>query len=287
MKAAAQTLSSPAKINLFLYVLGKREDGYHDVATLMCPVGLCDEITLTFGHHGIRVTCSCPQVPQDRTNLAYRAAELFFECAKLEGKTGVAVHIDKRVPVQAGLGGGSSNAATVLLGLNRWFGNPFGLETLARMGRGLGADVPFFVWGKPGLATGIGDRIEPVLGLPPLHAVLVYPGFGISTAAVYGKLNLALTKCEKKHKHPSLPQSLRHVAHLLHNDLEKVAVADHPEIEKVKKDLIEAGAQGALMSGSGSTVFGLFSERRQAQRAVSVLQRNDRWRVFLADLLCP
>ena len=191
---------APAKINLFLQVIGRRSDGYHELVTLMCCVSLYDKIALTFGKRDIPVICAHPQVPQDQTNLAQVAAGLFFNNHTRHSDVrdqGVQIAITKRIPVAAGLGGGSSDAAAVLVGLNRHYDNPFSRHELRAMGQKIGADVPFFIDRKPAIATGIGEKLKPYNHLKPLKVLLVYPGFGVSTAAVYEKLNLGLTKCEK------------------------------------------------------------------------------------------
>ncbi len=279
---------APAKINLFLQVTGRRPDGYHELVTLMCCVSLYDKIALTFGKRDITVTCAHPEVPQDQTNLAQVAARLFFENHTRHSSNrdqGVEIAITKRIPVAAGLGGGSSDAAAVLLGLNRHYGNPFSKHALRAMGQKIGADVPFFIDRKPAIATGIGEKLKPYNRLKPLKVLLVYPGFGVSTAGVYEKLNLGLTKCEKTLKDVHFETAGLDIAEYVCNDLETVTLAAHPDLSAIKESLLSLGAQSALMSGSGPTIFGLFSEKTRAQKASDSLIRNDRWQVFLADLL--
>ena len=150
-------IPSPAKINLFLKVAGKRTDGYHDIVTLMCRVDLFDTVTLSFDQPSITTSCPHPEVPDGKANLAYKAAALFLEA--LPSPQGVAITIDKTIPVAAGLGGGSGNAAAVLTGLNQHHGFPFGREELMEMGAQVGADVPFFVFGHSAIARGIGDQV--------------------------------------------------------------------------------------------------------------------------------
>jgi 4-diphosphocytidyl-2-C-methyl-D-erythritol kinase len=187
---------SPAKINLFLQVIGKRPDGYHELFSLMCCVDLFDTVFLRFGLKNIQIESSHPQIPLDDTNLAHRAAAVFFKA--LNVNEGLKIFIDKSIPVAAGLGGGSSNAASVLKGLNEHYGHPFSRNQLRSMGLGLGADVPFFLFGKPALVSGIGEKLESYAGPLPFHVVVVYPGFKVSTGEVFQNLNLGLTKCEKK-----------------------------------------------------------------------------------------
>ena len=279
---------APAKINLFLRVIGRRPDGYHELVTLMCCVSLYDKIVLTFEKRDIAVICAHPQVPQDQTNLAHAAAGLFFKNhTRYSGirDQGVEITITKRIPVAAGLGGGSSDAAAVLLGLNRHYDNPFSKHELRAMGQKIGADVPFFINRKPAIATGIGEKLKPYNRLKPLKVLLVYPGFGVSTAAVYEKLNLGLTKCEKPLKDGHFETAGLDIVEYACNDLETVTLAAHPDLLAIKERLVSLGAKSALMSGSGPTIFGLFSEKTKAQKANDFLSRNDHWQVFLADLL--
>ena len=273
---------SPAKINLFLKVSGKRPDGYHELFSLMCCVNLFDTITLHFGIRDIRVESSHPQVPSNDTNLAYKAAAVFFK--SLNVNDGLRIFIDKTIPVAAGLGGGSSNAACVLKGLNRHYGYPFSLNQLMSMGLDLGADVPFFIFGKPALASGIGEKLEAHPGTLPFYFVVVNPGFMVSTAEVFQKLNLGLTKCEKKIKKPFLIKFGFNPSLHLCNDLEIVTASEHPVITSIKEQLLAYGALGALMSGSGPTVFGLFSDFHTAERAKLAISENTRWDAFVCDV---
>lgn len=276
-------LRAPAKINLFLAVTGRRADGYHELLSLMCAIGLYDRLSLRFGGRGIRVFCDHPAVPEDDRNLVHRAASRFFD--RLGVPPGVSIRIDKRIPVAAGLGGGSSNAAAVLGGLNRAFGRPFTPELLQPMALAVGADVPFFLTGKPALATGVGEHLEPVTGLVPYHVLTVCPDLKVSTAAVYKKLNLGLTKCEKKLKQLHLKTERFDALHFLCNDLETVTIRNFPQLNEIKKALLGLGAAGALMSGSGPTVFGLFQDAAVAGRAVARLAQRREWHVHLAEML--
>ncbi len=272
---------SPAKVNLFLHVLGKRPDGYHDIATLLCCVGIYDTLHVNLGNGSSSLTCTDPEIPCDEKNHALKASILFLK--KLKKNIGIKIHIEKNIPSGAGLGGGSSNAASVLSALNSCFGNPFSMEEMISMGLEIGADVPFFLFKKPAFATGIGDKLEEYPLKLPYKVLIVYPGFGVSTADVYKKLNLRLTNCKKKLKSLSLKREFD--AQLLHNDLEHVTASMYPEIYKVKKAISKQGAAGVLMSGSGSSVFGLFPNIDKATKAGKALSPNKGWRVFVADLL--
>jgi 4-diphosphocytidyl-2-C-methyl-D-erythritol kinase len=279
-------LLCPAKINLFLYVTGRRADGYHDLFSLMCPVGLYDTLVLRFEGRGIRVRCAHPGVPEDESNLAHRAARVFFDqLNRIQGPRdrGLAIDISKHIPVAAGLGGGSSNAAAVLVGLNRHSGHPFSREALQDMALSLGADVPFFVLGTPSLATGVGEVLTPVENLPKFHVLLVNPGIRVSTAAVFKQLNLALTNPQKISKEKFFKARRLDPVRALWNDLETVTASLFPEIHSIKAALLANGADGALMTGSGPTVFGLFYDRQAARMAREALSEKATWRLFLAE----
>lgn len=278
-------LVSPAKINLYLEVTGKRSDGYHDLITLMCCIGLFDLLHFNFGKDKIQITCSHPDVPIDNRNLAFRAAQLFFDASGI--KAGVHIDIEKSIPMGAGLGGGSSNAASVLTGLNSHYGSPFSDDTLCSMGKSLGADVPFFIFGRSAVATGIGDVLTP-FNIPLSYQILlIYPSVNISTAEVYRNLNLTLTKNKKINSNDIFELNWeRNAPNLLYNDLETAAIAICPEIQTIKEILLRHGASGALMSGSGSSVFGLFNDidlARKAHRHISSVQQG--WQFYLTHIV--
>jgi 4-diphosphocytidyl-2-C-methyl-D-erythritol kinase len=275
-------LVSPAKINLFLYVTGKRTDGYHDLITLMCAIRLFDTISLTFATDRITITCTDPKIPTDQTNLAYMAADRFFKLLNI--REGVDIGIDKRIPVAAGLGGGSSNAATVLRGLNRHFDSPLSDNELRTLGLSIGADVPFFIHPEPALARGVGELLEPYSNIDPHPIVLIFPGFGVSTASVYNNLNLGLTNCKKTITCSVLKHQRFDAEHHLHNDLEAVTASRYPAILSAKEALLRNGAIGALMSGSGPTVFGIFPDPDTATKASHYLSKNQHWQVIATDI---
>ncbi|MCE5280618.1 MAG: 4-(cytidine 5'-diphospho)-2-C-methyl-D-erythritol kinase [Deltaproteobacteria bacterium] len=274
--------ASPAKVNLYLEVLGKRADGYHDILTLMQRIDLCDEMTFVGKEGPLAVRCPGTSLPEDRGNIIYRAAEAFF--SRLSSKASIEITVRKRIPVAAGLGGGSSNAATTLMALNEMHGNPLTPDELMGMGARLGADVPFFIHGKTAWASGIGDRFMETPPLPPLWFVLVNPGFEISTKMVYQSLNLGLTNGPRNYSIPRF-YTEDDLIQGLHNDLEKVTLRLHPVLDQLKALLLENGAGGALMSGSGPTVFGIFSGEESAVRAETALKRENRWSVFRARSL--
>ncbi len=267
-------ISSPAKINLFLQITGNRADGYHDILSLMCCIGLSDTIRLRLDEKTISLECAHPDVPKDASNLAWRAAKLFFDI--YGSGRGVHIALDKNIPVGAGLGGGSSNAAALLKGLNTHYGRPFSQPELMGMARSLGADVPFFILSKPAIASGIGDILEPYDHLTPYPLLLVFPPTPISTAEVYKKLRLTENK-KIINKIIFGSNWGTHALGLLYNDLEAAASAICPEIKEAKQALLQHGALGAAMSGSGSAVFGVFETFQKARKAFRAISENSRW----------
>lgn len=274
------TLAAPAKINLCLSVLGRCPDGYHDVDMLMQAVGLFDDVTVQRADTGVSVTCIAAGVPEGEGNIAWRAARLMLDRA--EERTGLAVSIVKRIPVAAGLGGGSSDAAAVLVGCNRLLGLGWGREELARAGATLGMDVPFFLYGPTARARGRGEVLERLRPPARFWVLLANPGFETSTAWVYKNLNFGLTKRVDCTNIPSLPAGK--IAEMLHNDLETVTAAAHPEIGEMERALLAEGALGARMSGSGPTVFGVFDTADACRRAAQALAPRG-WRLFPAETL--
>jgi 4-diphosphocytidyl-2-C-methyl-D-erythritol kinase len=277
------TLFSPAKINLCLHVLGKRPDGYHELAMLMQSLDFGDtvEMDLTDQPGEVIVHCAGVDLPAGQENIAAKAARRML--ALSDKKVGVRIVIDKKIPVAAGLGGGSSNAATTLLGLNRLLDLRLSKNELMAEGVKLGADVPFFLFADKAWATGIGDQLETIPPLPPVWYVLVNPGIFISTAWVYQ--NLGLTAPPILTKLPRFPTTVDDLVAILENDLERITIEHYPLLAEIKEKLIKLGAKGALMSGSGSTVFGLFSEEAQAQDAAEILRNNSSWRIILTKPL--
>ncbi len=256
-------VSSPAKINLGLWVTGPREDGYHNLVTLFQKIHLSDLIFIrTSPQGGLRVVC-LPYGPQDQENLVYRAIQVLSE--KIARSLNLKVRIEKHIPIGAGLGGGSSNAGTVL----RVLGTHFGLseENLLPLARTLGADVPFFVSGWPtAVGTGLGDRLEPVPSLPSYGVLLLVPGLQIATSWAYQRLREARAYTPEEEARERLQKVLmalregnpRELQQALSNDFERVVFREYPELLELKQRLFDAGAWAALLSGSGSAVFGLF-----------------------------
>ncbi len=266
---------SPAKINLCLYVLGRYENGYHALAMAMQRVDLCDDIQIRVARSGgVKVSCKGLALAAGEDNIAARAARLVLAEAQVD--VGVEIQIDKRIPVAAGLGGGSSNAATVLLALNEMLGLNMSNQRLQQLGAQLGADVPFFVFQQPAWATGTGTKLSPLPTLPEVAYLLVNPGISVSTAEVYQSLQL--TKGGELANLPRFSvETKEDLCAALHNDLERVTLIRHPVLQQIKQRLLQLGARGALMSGSGATLFGLFDALDQAQGAAHVLTSETDW----------
>lgn len=259
-----RTLLAPAKVNLSLSVKSKRNDGYHELVTHMQKLDLYDEITLKITKKtGIHFSCEDKSVPCDSTNLAFKAAQAYFGKSRRIGTSGVDIFLTKKIPVAAGLGGGSSDAGTVLLGLNDMFENEFSEAELIEMAIPLGADVPFFASKMTAVrATGIGERMTAVPPVLDVDFVLVNPGFPVSTKDVFERFDETY-KAENSQKIELFDTSN---LHLLCNDLERVTSEMHPEIGRIKKSLQEYGASVTLMAGSGPTVFGVFERGEVAHR---------------------
>ena len=262
---------SPCKVNLLLNILGKRPDGYRELETVLHPVAVFDRLSLARAGHGLELTCNLPALPTDSRNLAYRAADLFLEAAGIN--EGVRLHIEKRIPLAAGLGGGSGNAATTLLGLNELFGNPLPPETLASLAARCGSDIPFFLQSRPALATGRGEQIQPLAPFPALRGgafLLIHPGFGIATAWAYQQLArfpAALHgQAGRARRLISLLQTvdLAGAGTEFYNSLEAPAL-EIPLLALFQEFLRAKGAAVTLMSGSGSTTFAVLPEARAAQ----------------------
>ncbi len=278
----SKTVLAPAKVNLCLHVLGKREDGYHELAMLMQRVALYDRLDIELvGGHDITVECPGLELADGEKNIVEKSVRLFLQHVNL--KQGVSVAVTKNIPSAAGMGGGSSDAAAVLETLDDILGTGLPRAELMALGRRLGADVPFFLYKRTAWATGVGDRFAAWPGLPPVWLVLVNPRVAVSTAWVFQ--NLWLTHHRPIARIPKFPQGMSALVRLLHNDLEVVTCQRHPVITTIKERLLASGAEGALMSGSGPTVFGLFAERSSAERAARALSGENDWWVEVVSPL--
>jgi 4-diphosphocytidyl-2-C-methyl-D-erythritol kinase len=280
------SLQTPAKINLYLRIMGRRPDGYHLLDTLMQKIRLFDEVELALCPDGVSLECSGESVPASEENLVVRAAELFLQVSRrrrARSEAGVHIQLTKRIPVAAGLGGGSSDAAATLRGLNELHGCPYSADELATLGLQLGADVPFFLSDAAAArATGIGEILEPVASISHLSIVVVNPGFPVSTRWVYQ--TFALTKGEEfsnlipSQKDASVVMALREpyesmaLLSAMGNDLETVTVAKYPEVDSIKDIMLQNSSAMALMSGSGPTVFGLFADRQEAIKCYALFK---------------
>ena len=260
-------VNSYAKINWTLDILFKRDDGYHELRTVYQTVSLHDLLRISETHDAIEIACNDLRVPCNETNLVFRAATLLREAARIT--KGARIEIDKRIPVAAGLGGGSSNAATTLLALVKLWRLEIDQRELTRIAAALGSDVPFFLIGGTAMGVGRGEQVHPIEQVSCEHLLLVNPGFAVSTRDAYEGYAW-LTRPEPASIMPfTLPTAngVRELPLAARNDLEWVVLASYPEIAEVKRRLIAAGARHAVMSGSGATVFGVFDNSEMTERA--------------------
>ena len=265
-------LASPCKVNLLLNILGRRDDGFHELETLIHPVPMYDELSLERIGTGINLSCNDTRLPVDETNLVYRAADAFLK--EVKSTKGVRIHLQKNLPIAAGIGAGSANAGMTLRGLNELWGKPLSDENLHELTSGLGSDVPFFLQDKPALAFGRGEKINALKPFPALQDVgllLVNPGFGVSTPWAYKQLggNSATLNGEPG-RAQALAEALRQgtladAADLFCNSLETPVFAKHPVLPVICDYFRENAAIVALMSGSGATIFALTSSRAEAE----------------------
>ncbi|GKU77099.1 4-(cytidine 5'-diphospho)-2-C-methyl-D-erythritol kinase [Paenibacillus sp. L3-i20] len=265
---------APAKINLLLDVLRKRDDGYHEVEMIMTMVDLADRLEMQeLPRDTIMLTSQVGYIPLDEKNLAFQAARLIKE--RYGVSKGVYIHLDKKIPVAAGLAGGSSDAAAALRGLNRLWGLGISEDELCLLGAELGSDVPFCVTGGTAIARGRGEKLEPIHSPPQCWVVLAKPPINVSTADVYGRMRANDLK-----SHPSIKGmkdalergSFHDMCGGLGNVLETVTLDLHPEVMQLKESMIRLGADGVLMSGSGPTVFGLVSKEAKLPRIYNGLR---------------
>ena len=302
-------IAAPAKVNLVLRVLNKRPDGYHDLFMIMEKLSLADDIFMEEIESGIKLTIEgeSDSGMQAEKNLAYRAAKAFREAAG--EKRGVNIRLTKRIPIAAGLGGGSSDAASVLRGLNQLWQKEWSSNRLAALGAKLGGDVPFFCFDGPAIVEGIGDRVTTLQKLPNMFFLLINPGFSVSTPWVYqhfdhleikghdnskshekiGDLELTPSTKGASYRRPISRngkgvtfRGFRDVVASLENDLEGVTLAAYSEVREIRDFLIREGADGVLMSGSGPTVFGVFANAEARDCAFTAVKKR-RWKVFATD----
>jgi len=263
-----------AKVNITLDITGKRPNGYHDVRMIMQTISLCDDIDIE-KNKDIIVSCDVSYIPCNQTNLAYKAAKAFFEYKGID--CGAKIHITKRIPSGAGLGGGSSNAAGVIMALNTIYEAGLSTKECMLIGAKIGADVPFFILGGTCLAEGIGEKLTPLPHMPKCYIVLAKPAFSVSTKSVYQ--NLDLSKIYIKPHTTQVISAIKggnmlSIASGMVNVLETVSSKKYPEIETYKKEMLSCGALGSIMSGSGSTVFSVFDNLEKAQNCVEVMRKH-------------
>jgi 4-diphosphocytidyl-2-C-methyl-D-erythritol kinase len=265
MSFTAVSFLAPAKLNISLEVFGRRSDGYHDIRSVMVPVSLYDEVTVDEIADGIVVECDALGVPAGADNSCHRAATLFREwCGR---PAGVRIRLRKGIPSEAGLGGGSSDAAAALKGLCALTGMQPPREELLAMAARIGADVPFFILGSAALVEGFGEIVTPIPWEAPFHAVIVKPAFGLSTREGYERLRRGVMEAPPRGEIPSFPD-LAALAAAVRNDFEEAWAPACPEIGRIKGELLAAGALAAGLSGSGSAVFGLFASAEDAAGAL-------------------
>ena len=298
--SAAVTARAPAKINLGLRVLGKRPDGYHDLLSLMVPLSICDELRFELRSRGIELWCPNSDLPTDERNLVYRAAQQVLKVCQRD--QGVRIELIKNIPVGAGLGGGSSDAAATLIAMNHLLGSPMERKDLHSVALKLGADVPFFLVGRWAIAEGIGERLTPIEDVPTLWTVLMQPHFQVSTRWAYDNLTLTTRPNESKFNilgdtfaeemtasHQRLldrrqlsPENMRS---LLVNDFEPLVFGHYPQLHDLRQVLLTAGAKAAPMTGSGPTLIGIFESEREAQAAHDLLRHRHDATSFMAHTL--
>ena len=273
-------LKALGKINLGLDVLGRRENGYHDVRMVMQTVYLYDQIRIEKTKKpGIELSTNLFYLPVNENNLAYQAADLLMK--EFDVKEGVKITLDKHIPVAAGMAGGSSNAAAVLFGINRMFSLGLSQKELMERGVTLGADVPYCVMRGTVLAEGIGEILTPLPACPKCHVLIAKPPINVSTKFVYTNLRANELTC-----HPDIDGQIRAlqdgdleaVCKKMGNVLETVTIPAYPIIQTIKDKMMQCGAVNAMMSGSGPTVFGIFNEREQAEKAAELLREEDKIR---------
>lgn len=269
---APLSILSPCKINLFLDVVGRRPDGYHEVVTVIEPLDLCDRLYFQTGREGIEVTTNDPAVPGGKANIVYRAAELLREAAGAQ--RGVSIQIEKNIPVAAGLGGGSGNAAAALLALNQLWGLELDLPALTALAGKLGSDVPFFLRPRTSLWRSRGEEGEPLPPAPPFFAVLINPAFPLSTRRAYSELAIS---GPPRLPHPNLEKviaalkvsDLAALGESLYNRFQETITARYPRVRELIEFFRAQDADGTLLSGSGPTVVALAAEKSRAERLAS------------------
>ena len=266
-------LEAKAKINLFLEITGRLDNGYHTISTVMQEIGLCDCVTLSETQNGgITITSDCNTMPLDERNIAYRCAALFFERAGIENE-GINIHIEKNIPMEAGLAGGSTDGAAVLKGLNELYGFPFNTEELCAIGAKIGADIPFCILGGTVLCEGIGEIMTPISPLPPCYILIAKGREGVSTKWAYEQFDLMENRPIKQNPMVKLlaEGNMKDVCNGMYNCFELLV----PSAKEIKEVMNNCGALGSMMSGSGTAVFGIFDNEEKMKSASNKLQAKN------------
>lgn len=272
-------IQTPAKINTRLYIIQKRADGYHDLVMHMLPVNLFDRLRFEASQEeGVRLVLSGRPCGSAQDNLILKAAQMFAD--QTGSRLNWTIHLEKRIPVQAGLGGGSGNAAGTLVALNHLMGTPLSEPQLRDLALKLGADVPFFIQPRPSLAQGLGEQLTPLPGHPTLPLVIIKPELNISTAQAYRQCHPSLLA-----NLPEPPQTIEDVGHGLRNQFEASLLPQFPQLAEIKERLKNVGALAALVSGSGSAVFGVFASQQEQQRAARELSSETLGECFVCETI--
>lgn len=277
------TIPAFAKINWNLRVLGKRADSYHEIDTVLQTISLHDRLTFaTSDHEGIRLWCDDRSIPSDESNLVWRAAAALRD--RCSTKAGVTIRLEKRIPSEAGLGGGSADAAATLCALANVWKLDVATHDLRQIAAGLGSDVPFFLQGGTARATGTGNEIGQLKDVPEQHLLIIKPKAGVATATAYAALNSrSLTSSDAEFilsRSQASDVSTSIDLNALHNDFEPVIFRMEPEIERAKNALLKSGSRAAMLSGSGSAVFGVFENQDAQERAIQAIELEAGWRAF-------
>ncbi|MFH1187813.1 MAG: 4-(cytidine 5'-diphospho)-2-C-methyl-D-erythritol kinase [bacterium] len=269
-----------AKINLTLEVLEKLSCGYHKIESVFQKVSLCDIIKIESAKNGIKIVCNDKDIPLDEKNICWQIAEILQKKFKpsINGKTGVKISINKKIPIGGGLGGGSSDAAAALLELNKFWKLNLSQRQMINISAKVGKDIPFFLTPKStSLARGLGEKIKDLSRSPALHLVLINPEFKVSTKWAYNNLTLEAKKYQKaanKMIKAINENNFDKISQNLYNDFEPSVIKHFPKIGKIKKDLLKNGAAASLMSGSGSSVYGIFKNKKEAAGAYNILKKK-------------
>ena len=280
-------LKAYAKINLAIDLLGKRPDNYNEVKMIMQTINIFDKIYIEKVEKGIVLESDTPNIPNDDRNIAYKAANYVLNQYDID--SGVKIKIEKNIPISAGLAGGSTDAAAVIKGMNKLFGLNLDNNTLLKLGEKMGADVPYCMLKNTALATGIGEKITKLPNIGSIDVVLIKPRVGVSTASVYKNFDYSLPK-----KRPDFDilinaitnRDINTLAHNMVNVLETVTQTKNPVIKDIKEQLVSNGAIGAMMSGSGPTVFALFKDNHSAKNAYEVMKNKNSYYCYLTKTIC-